>query len=150
MIMNVPNNTKIMEEFLRNNDKIQLCSKKSKVLIINTGGTFGFQLANPGETDDVYLAKNYLMTELKSGTYPSLNVNFAKEDNFLENDFVKYWIYELDPLLDSANMDMVHWNLLCNLVKQAYSCFDGFVLLHGTNTMTYSASALSFMIKVGM
>ena len=136
-----------MEEFLSHNRTIELVSKKPKVLVINTGGTFGFQMSNPGHTDKVYFSKNYLLTELKCGSYPTLNYNFDFGENLLENDFVMYWIYEIDPLLDSANMDMSHWNLICNLIKQAYTCFDGFVILHGTNTMTYSASALSFMIK---
>ena len=136
-----------MEEFLSHNRTIELVSKKPKVLVINTGGTFGFQMSNPGHTDKVYFSKNYLLTELKCGSYPTLNHNFDFGENLLENDFVKYWIYEIDPLLDSADMDMAHWNLICNLIKQAYYCFDGFVILHGTNTMTYSASALSFMIN---
>ena len=136
-----------MEEFLSHNRTIELVSNKPKVLVINTGGTFGFQMSNPGHTDKIYFSKNYLLTELKCGSYSTLNYNFDFGENLLENDFVKYWIYEIDPLLDSADMDMAHWNLICNLIKQAYSCFDGFVILHGTNTMTYSASALSFMIN---
>ena len=76
-----------MDEFLKNNRKIQVLSKKPKVLIINTGGTFASELSNSGES--WCWTKNYLFMALKSGAYPSLNVNLVEEDNFLENDFVK-------------------------------------------------------------
>ena len=76
-----------MEEFLKNNTAVQLLSKKPKVLIINTGGTFASELSNSGES--WFWTKNYLFIALKSGSYPSLNVNLVEEDSFLENDFVK-------------------------------------------------------------
>ena len=67
-----------MEEFLKNNSEIHLLSKKPKVLIINTGGTFASELSTSGET--WLWTKNYLLVALKSGAYPSLNVNLAEEE----------------------------------------------------------------------
>ena len=78
---------KIMEEFLKNNTGTQLLSKKAKVLIINTGGTFSSELSENGDT--WFWTKNYLFMALKSGTYPALNVNLAEDNNILENDTVK-------------------------------------------------------------
>lgn len=134
----------VMEQFLEKiQQDVNIPSKKPKVLVIHTGGTFG-TLFRP-HTDEEYFEKNFLLNEIKA-KHPSLS--FRNDSNFLENEFLLYWIFELDPLIDSANMDMKHWTLLCQLIKQSYVHFDGFVILHGTNTMEYSASALSFMIKV--
>ena len=44
-------------------------------------------------------------------------------------------------------MDMNDWVTIANDVAQYYKCFDGFVILHGTDTMCYTASALSFMLE---
>ena len=54
--------------------------------------------------------------------------------------------YELSPLLDSSNMTVREWNCIAELIAQKYDDYDGFVVLHGTDTMAYTASALSFML----
>jgi lysophospholipase len=60
---------------------------------------------------------------------------------------VTYTIYEYDPLLDSTNMTMDDWIRIAQDIKSNYESFDGFVVLHGTDTMAYTASALSFMME---
>ena len=60
---------------------------------------------------------------------------------------VIYAIYEYDPLLDSSNMTMDDWIQIAKDIKDAYEMFDGFVVLHGTDTLAYTASALSFMLE---
>jgi L-asparaginase len=55
--------------------------------------------------------------------------------------------YTFSPPLDSANINPKMWVRLANLIEQNYSRFDGFVILHGTDTMAYTASALSFMFQ---
>jgi|GEM_PF-121917 len=54
---------------------------------------------------------------------------------------------EMDPLLDSSNMTVHEWNKIAQLVADHYDAYDGFVVLHGTDTMAYTASALSFMLE---
>ena len=54
---------------------------------------------------------------------------------------------EMDPLLDSSNMTVREWNKIAQLVADHYDAYDGFVVLHGTDTMAYTASALSFMLE---
>ena len=49
--------------------------------------------------------------------------------------------------LDSANITPAHWLELANLIAENYEAYDGFVVLHGTDTMAYSASALSFLLE---
>ena len=60
---------------------------------------------------------------------------------------VIYAIYEYDPLLDSSNMTMDDWIVIAKDIKRSYEHFDGFVILHGTDTLAYTASALSFMLE---
>ena len=49
--------------------------------------------------------------------------------------------------LDSSNMTSIHWISIANSIQDNYSSFDGFVVLHGSDTMSYTASALSFMFE---
>ena len=55
--------------------------------------------------------------------------------------------YTFDPLIDSSDVDPQNWITLAGLIEERYDDYDGFVILHGTDTMAYSASALSFMIE---
>lgn len=55
--------------------------------------------------------------------------------------------YTFDPLIDSSDIEPNLWLSLAGLIEEKYDEYDGFVILHGTDTMAYSASALSFMIE---
>lgn len=55
--------------------------------------------------------------------------------------------YTFDPLIDSSDVEPSLWVALAGLIEEKYEDYDGFVILHGTDTMAYSASALSFMIE---
>lgn len=54
---------------------------------------------------------------------------------------------QFHPPIDSANMDTDRWVEIAKSIEDNYSVFDGFVVLHGTDTMAYTASALSFMLE---
>ena len=56
-------------------------------------------------------------------------------------------IHEYCPLIDSSDMNPSHWQLIADDIKDKYADYDGFVVLHGTDTMAYTASALSFMLE---
>jgi lysophospholipase len=60
---------------------------------------------------------------------------------------VVYQIKEYDPLLDSCNMGNSDWVRIANDIKDNYDDYDAFIVLHGTDTMAYTASALSFMLE---
>ncbi|KAJ2557842.1 hypothetical protein EV175_001106, partial [Coemansia sp. RSA 1933] len=60
---------------------------------------------------------------------------------------VQYCFLEYDPLLDSCNMEMTDWVRIVTDIEQFYYTFDAFIILHGTDTMSYTASALSFMLQ---
>ena len=55
--------------------------------------------------------------------------------------------YQLFHILDSSNMTMEDWIHISQDIQDAYELFDGFVVLHGTDTLAYTASALSFMLE---
>lgn len=56
-------------------------------------------------------------------------------------------VIQFDPLLDSSNIAVKEWNMIGRTIRDNYDCFDGFVVLHGTDTMSYSASALAYMLE---
>ncbi len=70
---------------------------------------------------------------------------------FAPFDFAKLFSLPLvaaaDPALDSSDFSPEDWVTLANQIAKNYHEFDGFVVLHGTDTMAYSASALSFMLE---
>ena len=56
-------------------------------------------------------------------------------------------VLTIKPPIDSSNVATENWVDMARLIRDNYSCYDGFVILHGTDTMSYSASALSFMLE---
>ena len=55
--------------------------------------------------------------------------------------------YQFDPPIDSSDMEPSLWAKIVKIINYNYDNFDGFVILHGTDTMAYTASALSFMLE---
>lgn len=55
--------------------------------------------------------------------------------------------YRCEPIIDSSNINPEYWINLVNIIEEYYDKFDGFVVLHGTDTMSYTASMLSFMFE---
>ena len=104
---------------------------KKKILLIYTGGTIGMDRSEKGYAP-------------KAGFFQEV----VKKIPALYDSSMPDWeIYELDPILDSSNMTVVEWNLIGSVIKENYDRFDGFVILHGTDTMAYTASALSFSLE---
>lgn len=102
-----------------------------RILIINTGGTIS----------SVKTANGY---EPASGYVESA---LAHVPMLKHKDMPEYIIKEYQPLLDSSNMTVNDWNRIANDIAHEYAHFDGFVIFHGTDTMAYTASALSFMLE---
>ncbi len=55
--------------------------------------------------------------------------------------------YTFNPIIDSSNMNPFYWVQIAEVIEKNYEAYDGFVLLHGSDTMAYTASALSFMLQ---
>ena len=102
-----------------------------KVCILYTGGTIGMV-----PTEDGFAPK--------AGYFISLLDDIAQ----LKYDDMPGWdLVEFDPLLDSSDVSVDEWNAIGRAIASRYDDYDGFVVLHGTDTMAYSASALSFMLE---
>ncbi|XP_076259618.1 L-asparaginase isoform X2 [Rhynchophorus ferrugineus] len=124
-----------------------------KALVIYVGGTIGMQRNENG----VYIPiPNTFLNKVKNSEMH--DAILAKEsglqlqDNelILPNIGLKTVIYKIEeysPLLDSSNMSTNEWIRIASDIKKNYDKFDGFVVLHGTDTMAYTASALSFMLE---
>ncbi|XP_075592132.1 L-asparaginase 1 isoform X2 [Dermatophagoides farinae] len=131
-------------------------AEESKVLVIYTGGTIGMVKNGSG----VYEPRPGAFTQVLK-KYPQLHDSEYFEKSWLlpdsehllvlpdtgEKKRVIYTIFEYDPLLDSSNMTIDDWVLIAQNIKKEYHRFNGFVILHGTDTMAYTASALSFMLE---
>ncbi|MBQ1611325.1 MAG: asparaginase [Muribaculaceae bacterium] len=103
---------------------------RPKILIIYTGGTIGM-IENPETNalqpfDFSHLMEN--VPRVKKLEYDIDNIQF-------------------DPPIDSSNMNPQHWADIAKAIEDNYDDYDGFVVLHGTDTMAFTASALSFMLE---
>ena len=100
------------------------------VLLIYTGGTIGM-IENP-ETGAL---ENFNFDQLLQ------HVPELKRFNYRISS------YQFDPPIDSSDMEPSLWAKIVKIINYNYDNFDGFVILHGTDTMAYTASALSFMLE---
>ncbi|XP_055319038.1 L-asparaginase isoform X2 [Sitodiplosis mosellana] len=130
---------------------------EAKVLVIYTGGTIGMTRNSNNALEPT---PNVLISQLRK--YPHMHdeeyarTRFGKAVGFgpLVLPFVQnegrriiYTIIEYDPLLDSSNMAIKDWVQIAEDIKDSYQFYDGFLILHGTDTLSYTASALSFMLE---
>lgn len=108
---------------------------KKKIRVINTGGTIAMVHED-----------NNPLNPLKPGKWDEISRNHPVLTNLLEQGIL-IDIYTFDPLLDSSNISDDNWKMMAEVISTDYHAFDGFVILHGTDTMCYTASALSFMLE---
>lgn len=104
---------------------------KKRILILNTGGTISsIKTSNGYEPSSGYVEA--AMRQIPLLRHP---------------DMPEYVVKEYQPLLDSSNMTVSDWNRIAKDIADEYTNFDGFIVFHGTDTMAYTASALSFMLE---
>lgn len=93
------------------------------------------------------------MVETKQGYIPQKGFLEKKLDQILKmypnskNQIPNFEIKEYNPLLDSSNMTPKDWNKIIIDIHNNYNKYDGFLIIHGTDTMAYTASALSFGLQ---
>lgn len=103
---------------------------KSSILIIYTGGTIGMK-TDPETGALVPFDFSGIYDEFPSLKRLNLDID----------------VLTMNPVIDSSNVSLQNWIELAGLVRDNYPRYDGFVVLHGTDTMSYTASALSFMLE---
>ncbi|MGH9464496.1 MAG: asparaginase [Thermoanaerobaculia bacterium] len=106
-------------------------SKRRGILVLHTGGTLGMRPSADGWAP----APGFLEQQL------------AEHSVFRADGMPRIVVRELEPLLDSAEMAPADWVRIGREIRGAYAEFDGFVVVHGTDTMAYTASALAFLFE---
>lgn len=101
------------------------------ILIIYTGGTIGMEKA----ADGTYHPTAGFEALAKRSIAPAIWQQLP------EHDFL-----ELSPAIDSADMSPIQWRQIADTIVNHYDDYDGFIVLHGTDTMAYSAAMLSFLL----
>lgn len=108
----------------------QISPRLNKVLLIYTGGTIGM-----GHNPDTGALEPLNFDHLLSN-FPEFALLPTEVDT-----------YQFTPPIDSSDMSLRRWAQLVRIIADNYEAYDGFVVLHGTDTMAYTASALSFMLE---
>lgn len=103
---------------------------KPHILIVYTGGTIGMI-----EDAETKVLKPFDFTHLME------NVPKVKKLDYVIDNI------QLNPPIDSSDMNISYWQQIAGSIAENYDKYDGFVVLHGTDTMAYTASALSFMLE---
>jgi L-asparaginase len=110
--------------------KLMPDNKKTSILIIYTGGTIG------------------MVQDQENGALKPFRFdNILAEVPELKKFGFTLSSYAFNPPLDSSNINPGTWVKVAEIIEQNYNSFGGFIVLHGTDTMAYSASALSFMLE---
>ncbi|EGT3627977.1 asparaginase [Morganella morganii] len=104
---------------------------KRSIYVAYTGGTIGMQ-----KTDNGFVPVAGFLTQCVQSM-----------PEFYHEEMPTFVIHEYCPLIDSSNMAPTDWQMIADDIQANYDKYDGFVILHGTDTMAYTASALSFMLQ---
>lgn len=100
------------------------------ILIIYTGGTIG------------------MVRDAKTGTFVPFDFDLiARNMPDLKQFDYSISVHSFDPIIDSSDMNEQIWVEMADIIKENYSRYDGFVILHGSDTMSFSASILSFILE---
>ena len=105
-------------------------TNNSKVLLIYTGGTIG-------------MIKDYETGVLRAFEFDNLYKRIPE----LSHLDCQISVHSFEKVIDSSDMNPQHWIAIAEVIEKEYDHFDGFVVLHGSDTMSYSASAMSFMLE---
>jgi len=104
---------------------------RKHIYIAYTGGTIGMKPSDQGYVP----AAGFLSDTLKN------------MPEFHRAEMPLFTLHEYDNLIDSSDMDPSDWQRIADDIANNYDAYDGFIILHGTDTMAYTASALSFMLE---
>jgi L-asparaginase len=102
---------------------------RSRILIIYTGGTFGMTY----DHDGVLIPFDFSL--------------ILEQLPVLKNLALEITVLSFENPIDSSNISPEHWKIIGKMIDEHYESQDGFVVLHGTDTMAFTASALSFMLE---
>ena len=104
---------------------------RKHIYVAYTGGTIGMRPSPQG-----YIPVAGFLSE-----------TLAQMPEFHREEMPRFTIHEYDSLIDSSDMQPQDWQQIADDIQVHYEDYDGFIILHGTDTMAYTASALSFMLE---
>lgn len=110
---------------------------RGKVLVIYTGGTIGSEPVDRDDPDSPQVVVSWDRYVAKTREFDPASPTFIG---------CRVDAYAFDKPLDSCNVGPGEWQLMASIIEKHHEEYDGFVILHGTDSMIYSASALSFML----
>ena len=149
-------NNQVTERIKREGLKQKLNNHDSKILVIYTGGTIGMVQSSKGYIPATNkfaeaLKKNPQFHDEKEHSIRLESFGYSEENFITPESFYRkriiYQLIELTPLIDSSNMRMSNWIEIASIIELYYYDYDGFLILHGTDTMAYTASILSFILE---
>ncbi|EKV13907.1 Hypothetical protein PDIG_35600 [Penicillium digitatum PHI26] len=134
---------------------------ESQVLIVMTGGTIGMQHSSTGYIPAAGFQEACLSgIPLFNDGSPSSMLDVVIDTNgdirrlaslrtppSVYQRQIRYTVFEFDELMDSCSVSAKEWTEIAEIIFCNYDLFDGFVILHGTDTLAYTSSALSFMLR---
>ena len=104
---------------------------RKHIYIAYTGGTIGMKPSDQG-----YIPAAGFLSE-----------TLAQMPEFHRSEMPLFTLHEYDNLIDSSDMNPSDWQRIADDIAANYDKYDGFIILHGTDTMAYTSSALSFMLE---
>ncbi|KAG6036059.1 hypothetical protein E4U41_005792 [Claviceps citrina] len=132
---------------------------ESRVLIIGTGGTICMQEGPDGLAPSAGFLESAMAPRPTFNDMSGVDVNLQafrqghpislpslRTPPTSHNRHIRYSVLEFAPLLDSSSISATDWAAMALCVRENYHLFDGFVILHGTDSLAYTASALSFLM----
>lgn len=113
---------------------------KSRIFILYTGGTIGMAPENPTEAHSPLVPKSWnelqrYMPAIQSGGY------------FTRVKDIEFEYHSFEEVADSSQFNTSHWIKMAGEIEKRYDAFNGFIIIHGTDTMAYTASGLSFLLE---
>jgi len=115
--------------------------KRPHILILYTGGTIGMVSTKHG-----YAPKKGYFTKMVPDILRVEEERSGRRETAWRC-IPTFDVIEYEPLLDSSNMGPTNWQRIAKNIYDMYESADGFIVIHGTDTMTYTASALSFLLQ---
>ena len=110
--------------------KTKSSKENPRILIIYTGGTIG------------------MVQDHETGVLSPIDFSqIRREVPEIKKFGYAIEVVSFDPVLDSSDMQPEHWVKMAEVIRDNYNDFDGFVILHGSDTLAYTSSALSFMLE---
>jgi L-asparaginase len=113
---------------------------KARVFILYTGGTIGMRHSDPEHSSSPLVPRSW--QELQD-YMPSIQSN----GYFTQGKDIDFEYHSFEKVMDSSQFNTQHWVKMADEIEKRYDEFDGFIIIHGTDTMAHTASGLSFIFE---